>query len=255
MLTSTTVVGSSGQISWQDTPAPRHHLHVRGVQVGAGSAFGEGEMSNESETAASLSDEARLVEQLKQMNADAWNMVVTVYAADLRWDIMNSLKKRNLAASAAEDIEQETWLTAVRRIHEFTLQGPGKLYYWLRVIALNHVRTFSRQGDPIPLDAFEEEHDDPAALDRFLYAIHSTDDTIEDEIELRQQLSLLDHVLRRLTPRDRELLLRRLLWDETPMQLAREYPSLNARSISQRLLRAKKTIQALLSTPEPSEPE
>ena len=213
-------------------------------------------MSNDIETRPMFDDEALLVEQLKMKDGEAWSKLLELYAADLRWDIISSLKKRNLSPEAAEDIEQETWTTAVRRIDGFTLQGPGKLYHWLRVIALNHVRTFGKHGESLSLDAFEEDdHDNQTTLDRFLYSIRSTDNTIEDEIELRQQLSILDHALRRLAPRDRELVLRRLIWGETPKQLAEAYPSRNPRSISQALLRAKKAIQASLSLIEPRDYE
>lgn len=243
---------------WNDgieTPC-QFHLLGRTHIVVVGNAFWGSEMTNDAETASSLSDEARVVEQLQQMDSEAWRKVVTLYAADLRWDITTSLKKRNLSPQAAEDIEQQTWLTAVQKINSFTLQGSGKLYHWLRVIALNHVRTFSKQSETVPIDAFEtSEGDSDAALDRFLYAIRSTDNTIEDEVELRQQLSQLDHVLRHLTPRDRELILRRLVWEETPMQLAQDYPSLTARSISQTLLRAKKVILAFLSASDSEQQE
>ncbi|MBZ0294614.1 MAG: hypothetical protein K8L99_18765, partial [Anaerolineae bacterium] len=91
-------------------------------------------------TAGIISWDAQWLTLLKALNEDAWSDLVTNYAADLRNDIVISLRKRGLPADYTDDVEQETWRIAVQKIHDFEAESVDKLYNWLRVIALNRIR-------------------------------------------------------------------------------------------------------------------
>lgn len=90
-------------------------------------------------------DSAAGVERLKAGDAEAWAGVVGGYDNRLRHDIFASLSKRGLAEDSLGDITQETWLAAVRYIHDFAWKGDESLYHWLRVISINQIRRRARR--------------------------------------------------------------------------------------------------------------
>lgn len=194
-----------------------------------------------SDTVPAALDEQRFVERLKKMDQQAWQDVLDIYAPTLHRDVVSSLRKRGLPIDQADDITQETWLVAVQKIGEFVCDGEDKFYHWLRAISLNHVRNLWRkQRKAVSLDDLMEI---PSGLDHFLWANRLVADNPENEVALREQLSALDRALQKIKPTERELLLRRLLCNQKPDELAEHYPWLNSRSISQALFRAKKHVQ------------
>lgn len=190
-----------------------------------------------------LMSEKKIVDKLKRMDSRMWEHIFENYTATLDYDISNSLRKRNLPLEYAEDILQETWLTAVEKIHEFQCEGDGKLYNWLRVIALNHVRNYWRKNrQNVSFDAIDETAS-PNALDYFLQNEGLAVDNVEDQVFIRQQLLQLDKLLSELNPRDREIVLRRLMLDEKPEELVLRYPNLKVQSISQLICRVRKNLR------------
>jgi RNA polymerase sigma factor (sigma-70 family) len=190
-----------------------------------------------------LMSEKKIVDKLKRMDSRMWEHIFENYTATLDYDISNSLRKRNLPVEYAEDILQETWLTAVEKIQEFQSDGDGKFYNWLRVIALNHVRNYWRKNrQNISFEAIDETQS-PNALDYFLQSEGLAVNNVEDQVFLRQQLLQLDKLLGELNPRDRDIVLRRLLLDEKPEELALRYPNLKVQSISQLICRVRKNLR------------
>ncbi len=202
-------------------------------------------MSEEVETSAVTGRPyAQWVAQLKRLDAEAWDVLLRNYASDLRHDIAVSLRKRGLPDELADDIEQETWLTAVRKMGEFVWEDEDKFYHWLRAIALNHIRTYRRvQGKHFSIGDFRySEIDDD--LDQFLAEWQESEEGIEERIVLREQLSALDAAMRTLKSQEREILMR-WLYGETPRQLALTY-RMKPRSISMLLWRAREKIETNL---------
>jgi len=190
-----------------------------------------------------LMSEKKIVDKLKRMDSRMWEHIFENYTSTLDYDISNSLRKRNLPLEYAEDILQETWLTAVEKIHEFQCEGDGKLYNWLRVIALNHVRNYWRKNrQNVSFEAIDETAS-PNALDYFLQNEGLAVDNVEDQVFIRQQLLQLDKLLSELNPRDREIVLRRLMLDEKPEELVLRYPNLKVQSISQLICRVRKNLR------------
>ena len=184
------------------------------------------------------------VEGLKELDSQAWDVLLRYYVDDLRRDIRASLGKRGLPPTLVDDIEQETWLTAVRKMSEFVWEGEDKFYHWLRAIAFNHVRTYQRHSaSNVSVDDYAD-HDTERDLETFLDRYSLLEEGIEERIIRQEQLLALDRAMRQLKPQEREIVLRWLL-GETPLQLATVY-QLKARSISMRLWRAKEKIEAYL---------
>ncbi|MCA0456208.1 MAG: sigma-70 family RNA polymerase sigma factor [Chloroflexi bacterium] len=190
-----------------------------------------------------LVSEKKIVDKLKRMDSRMWEHIFENYTATLAYDINMSLRKRDLSAELADDILQETWLTAVEKIHEFVCDGDGKFYNWLRVIALNHVRNYWRKNKQnISFDALEETQS-PNALDYFLQTQGLAINDVENQVQIRQQMTQLDQLLSELSPRDREIVVRRLIMDEKPEELAQRYPNLKVQSISQLICRVRKNLR------------
>ena len=194
-----------------------------------------------------LMSEKRIVDKLKRMDSRMWEHIFENYTATLTYDVANSLRKRDLPLEFADDILQETWLTAVEKIQDFQCDGDGKFYNWLRVIALNHVRNYWRKNrQNISFDAIEETQS-PNALDYFLQTEGLAINDVENQVSVREQLGQLDKLLGELNSRDREIVLRRLVMDEKPEELALHYPDLKVQSISQLICRVRKNLRHRLN--------
>ncbi len=192
------------------------------------------------------------VERLKKLETRAWDDLVRCYSDELRTDIQSSIRKRGLPLDWAPDIEQDTWTTAIQKIQEFEWQTVDKFYHWLRVIALNRIRMLKRKqyDDLFSMDAIEDnESNSGISLDNFLYSNGISETSAEQKLIYRERIGLLEGALRELKPRDREILLRRMICGETPRELALVY-GLEARSISMILLRAKQTLERHLAASE-----
>jgi RNA polymerase sigma factor (sigma-70 family) len=189
-----------------------------------------------------------LVNHLRNLEAQAWEDLIRIYGSDLRSDIQSSIRRRGLPLDWVADVEQDTWIIAVQKIGEFRWQSIDLFYRWLRVIALNRVRMMKRkQMELLSLDAMED--DDLAggvALDTFLYTHRVGEISPEQKIINREKVALLEKALCKLKPRDREILLRRIIHGEMPRDLAVVY-GLEARSVSMIILRAKHVLETYLA--------
>lgn len=194
-----------------------------------------------------LMSEKRIVDKLKRMDSRMWEHIFENYTATLTYDVSNSLRKRDLPLEFADDILQETWLTAVEKIQDFQCDGDGKFYNWLRVIALNHVRNYWRKNrQNISFEAIDETQS-PNALDYFLQSEGLAVNDVENQAAVHEQLLQLDKLLCELSSRDREIVLRRLVMDEKPEELALRYPDLKVQSISQLICRVRKNLRHRLN--------
>lgn len=186
---------------------------------------------------------------LRQHEQRAWDQLMAHYAGDLRRDILRSLRKRGLDEQHLDDIEQETWLTAVEKIRAFEFQDEARLYNWLRKISVNHIMTLihkleRRKANP-SLEEIEEREDSELPLDMFLFAHGWYAESPEQRIVLNEFMTALNEAFQHLRPIEREIMLRRLVWGETPREMAKEY-GMQPNSISVLLVRAMKTLRVQL---------
>jgi RNA polymerase sigma-70 factor (ECF subfamily) len=105
-------------------------------------------------------DERRLHRAVLRGDARAWQTWYDATFADLdAYVVWRCAGLRDLA----DDIVQETWLTAVRRIRDFDPQR-GRFLPWLRGIAANVIRGQLRRKRPESL--LGDEHPAPADSNR-----------------------------------------------------------------------------------------
>jgi RNA polymerase sigma factor (sigma-70 family) len=189
------------------------------------------------------------IDDLKQGNELAWELLMARYAPALRQAIGQMLSKRGMPLDLREDIEGETWITAVRRIESFAYEGEDKLRRWLHKIAFHHVQSFTRL-DRHMMPSFEEVQargvESEFALDFFLFANNLMEVSAEEEVLLMERLEDLDAALQTLNARDREILLAMLMEDVDRETLALRY-GLKEDSVSQIIWRAKSCLRARLN--------
>lgn len=192
--------------------------------------------------------DADWVFRLKALEDRAWKDVIRTYGQELRSDIESSIRRRGLPLDWAADVEQDTWSVAIEKISEFQWQSIDRFYHWLRVIALNRVRMMKRKHtENLSLDAMEDDDlSNGISLDNFLYSNRMSDASPEQKMLNKERVTILEKALRALKPRDREILLRRMIDGETPRDLAPIY-GLEARSVSMIILRAKQLLERLLA--------
>jgi RNA polymerase sigma factor (sigma-70 family) len=182
-------------------------------------------------------------EQIKQLEPEAWDLLLRNHAGDLRHDILISLHKRGLPEELVDDIEQDTWLTAVRGMATFVWVDENRFYHWLHAISLNHIHTYQRALARFSSMAdWRDEDTDNDDLERFPAEWNAGHGGVEDDVILHEQMSALDQAMRSLKPLEREILMRWLM-GERPRQLALAY-HMKPRSVSMLLLRAKAKIEA-----------
>ena len=185
------------------------------------------------------------VERLKRMEQTSWNSLMRFYAYELRNEINVSLRKRGLPSEWVDDIEQEMWMTAVKQIKDFQWQERGKLYNWLRSISTKHVQTLRRKvkENVTSIDENEYQVEEELSIDFLLYINGAVEDSAETQVLLRENMRIIESALQYLKPREREIMIRRLLLRETPQQMAEDY-GVKPETISVILHRAKATLRS-----------
>lgn len=191
-------------------------------------------------------DNPEFIRFLKAKDNSAWDLVVDRYAKTLHSDILQSLEKRNLAVDHVDDIQQQTWLSAITKIDAFIWHDETKFYHWLRSIATQHVLTlrYRMKRNPLSLEEMDEVIEG-LFLEIVLYSNGLAEDAPEEHFTLYETLALLDDAMQQLKPRVREILVRRYLLDETSREMAEAY-HVKPETISIILNRAKKTIRVYL---------
>jgi RNA polymerase sigma factor (sigma-70 family) len=226
-------------VAWLITMA-LSHLQTYGQIVSA---------AREVETApAPVVGDAGWIKRLQAGDELAWEIMIARFAPDLRVAIARMLGRRNLPVELSDDIEQETWRTAVRKIRTFDFQGVDRLQHWLQSIARRHVQACQRrqQRRPLTLEDIEAQNlANDFALDLFMFANGLIEPSAEDAVLLIEELAILDEALCGLKPRDRDIFVAALLDHTSRGELAAEH-QLEEDSISMILWRAKKRLRDLL---------
>ena len=84
--------------------------------------------------------DALFFQRLQRHDAAAWDELVGVYSLPLQRHITQSLLSRNLPSDLMDDVEQQTWLTAVRLIEDFVWENEKRFYHWFLSIATFHIK-------------------------------------------------------------------------------------------------------------------
>lgn len=171
-----------------------------------------------------IEEEKELVRRAQQGDRTVLGPLWDEITPKLYGYLINTLKNREVA----EDVLQDTWLTAIQKIHQFEPRGV-RFSAWLFAIARNRCRDVWRRHREIPL---EEHHDVP----------------VKPEVASGNDALGIEQMIRRLSQDDQDML--RLCYiAELSMKeiaLALDCTPLAARV---RMHRARKRAQKLLSQP------
>jgi RNA polymerase sigma factor (sigma-70 family) len=181
-----------------------------------------------------------LVQSILSLDPDTWTQLHEDYSERLQEDIRKSLHKWGLLPDLVEDIEQETWLTAIHCMSEFVWIDELRFYHWLRAISLKHIWTERRKQKRYMSFNDLEDDDSNEFMDTYLW----DSECVEDVVIMNDRMRILERVLRELKPSWREIVMRRMM-GETPRELAAAY-GLEPVHLRQILWRTKQKIQALL---------
>jgi RNA polymerase sigma factor (sigma-70 family) len=192
-------------------------------------------------------DNEEAVEKLKKGDEETWELLIKCYSSRLQHDIMTSLLKRSMPDWSLQDIVQETWMIADRRINGFKWHGQESLYHWLRVISL--YRILSRlprkkfMDDNISLQEIEDIDGD--RFDRFLWLNTLVQDNPEIELISRERsIEFLNILLSDENPIHVEIAIKRWVEGKKPQELATLY-GMPARDISRILWSFRKRLASL----------
>ena len=144
---------------------------------------------------------AQLVEQIEAGGPGAVEELYRRYQANL----IGILHLRHRDYAAVEDIVQNTLILVVRKIRDRELKKPAALTGFVRQIGVNLLKNY-RRGESGPI-VYPGEDKIPEPVDRKTTPFESLTQAQIDQM-VRRAMSRLS------TPRDRELLKRRYLYDE-----------------------------------------
>lgn len=204
----------------------------------------EGYASVSDDFLADCGDEQQLVEKLKSRDRPSWAYLLDRDSQKLHRAVVKMLVSRGYPTNWGEEITQQVWKAAIAGIGEFTWRGDGSLYAWLQGIARNRVR---KQGNRKDNHHFSLDNliiaDDDHQLDRFYYDHDLIGSNPEAIVIEREQIRTVIAAMEELSPRDREIVIQRFIYDAKPQELAAIY-KIEASSVSVVLSRAKKAIRA-----------
>jgi RNA polymerase sigma factor (sigma-70 family) len=191
------------------------------------------------------------VDSLKRGDPEAWKQIIKFHGGELRYEINISLRRRGMSAELTDDIEQQTWETAISAIRNFEFKTPDKLDHWLRVISLNHVRKMKRDLErQVSIDDFEDSTEE-TELEQFYAQYGLYNQGVEERIILHERMIVIDYALRQLKPQESEIFLRWLM-GEKPRELAIHYNK-RPQTISMILMRTKQKIKDQLEDSDGSQ--
>lgn len=134
-------------------------------------------------------EDFELIESAKEGDVDAFSELVVRYQGSVRACLAVRLHQKH----EAEDLAQEAFLVAFRKLDEFNIDSP--FGPWIRTIAFNLLRNHWRKHRPIPVGAGEELE---ALIEEEVGLRHSEineSDTLET---LKTCISKLDEPMRNL---------------------------------------------------------
>lgn len=166
-------------------------------------------------------EELSLVARAQEGDKEALALLWDAITPKLYGYLVNVLRDKSLA----EDVHQQTWLKAITNIHSFTPRGV-RFSAWLFAIARNECRREWRSRTHEPIDAL---HDN---------AVQSATPNHEEKL-------LIEHILNKLSEKDKEVLQLRYIADLSFYEVARvlNISTLAARvRVHRALARARKYI-------------
>lgn len=170
-----------------------------------------------------MTDE-QLVDRVKNGDRDAYRQLVERYQAYVFSTILRMVRQRQLA----EDLAQETFLQAYRSLPGF--DGRSRFSSWLYRIAHNKAIDWSRSR------AKKEQSGETELQD-----VYKTDDSVEDEVVIRDISRRLRQLISKMPPHYRDVL---SMYFEQELSLGEIAEQLRVprKTVQTRFIRGKKQL-------------
>lgn len=162
----------------------------------------------EDPNAAAAAEWTELVESIRAGDQDAMSRLYTTFGRGVRYYL-----SRQLGAQEIEDKVHDTFLVVLGAIQRGELREPERLMGFVRTVVRRLVATH--------IDRLVEERRERTDLESG-YA--TADDRLDPEkdAERRQKVQIMEQVLHTISRRDREILTRFYLYEQTQEQICRE---------------------------------
>lgn len=182
---------------------------------------------------------------LRQDYEGAWTRLIRAYSAQLLQIARSKLVSHGLSADPADDLLQETWMTARQRIDTVSLgssQG-GRLFAWLYTILENHLRNYGRLMRLRDYLSLEDEISDERL------SVNGSRSP-EKELEKQELWEAYERALARLMLKytdsvDREIIFRRLGLFQKPSEIIHHMQQ-KATRVYERTREAKRELREAL---------
>ena len=178
---------------------------------------------------------------MSAMNAVSVNAFETSIANE-RTNLLRFCTYLTGSAQAAEDLTQETLLTAWRRRH--TITDASGISHWLTASARNVCRNWQRSQARRQKYVFPDQHDgdEGNAIEDF-----AADFDLDIELERDELITLLDRAMDLLPPETRGLLIQHYV-EETPQAELAAQVGLSTGAVGVRIHRGKLALRKALVT-------
>jgi RNA polymerase sigma-70 factor, ECF subfamily len=158
--------------------------------------------------AAATAEWTELVESIRAGDQDAMSRLYTTFGRGVRYYL-----SRQLGAQEIDDKIHDTFLVVLGAIQRGELREPERLMGFVRTVVRRLVATH--------IDRLVEERKERTDLDDgFVLADERVDP--EQEAVKRQKVKIMEQVLHSISKRDREILTRFYLYEQTQEQICRD---------------------------------
>ncbi len=179
-----------------------------------------------------LPDEESLVRRAIAGDVDAYGILVAKY----QQRVFNLISRMVGQREAAEDLAQEVFIKAYRKIGEFRFESS--FFTWLYTIAVNTCRNFYRKREPVAIDI--EEHEG------VMSAANTSPMEAQDEVVYRRQRAkIIREALEKLPAEHREALVLCDLEGLSYQEIA-DIMSVPIGTVRSRIFRARTAMKGLI---------
>jgi RNA polymerase sigma factor (sigma-70 family) len=166
------------------------------------------EQPDESRTPAVRVDWALLVDRIRASDPGAMEELYTFFERGIRYYL-----QRQLGAQELEDKIHDIFVIVVQAIRRGELREPERLMGFVRTIAQRHVAAYINEAVHVRREKIPVDESTP---------LRDTSLTPEDSALNKEKLDLMKKTLRSMPSRDRELLTRFYLQEQTQEQICAE---------------------------------
>jgi RNA polymerase sigma-70 factor, ECF subfamily len=164
----------------------------------------------------------RLVARIQRGDEDALSQLYQVFGRGIRFYMF-----RHLGSQDLDDRVHDAFLVVVNAIKKGDLRDPARLMGFVRTVVRRHVAT--------RIDEIVQTRREQVAIDHGMVITDRTH-TPEERAMVDQKIALMLDVLQSMSPRDREILTRFYLREESQEQICRE---MNLTETQFRLLKSR----------------